>query len=1171
MAKPAWKRIGPPEGMLKNLILMVMVGALPTLVMGQNPAMKPGVTVWLYETGEEMRELPILVDGQTPTVSADFQTIDFEGAWDTTYGEVLDEFYVGHAWGQMVIETGGTYEFRLTSDDGARWFLGDEAALVIDNDEVGETSGTATLNLLPGSLRYYIDFYQNDGDSRLVLEWKPPGAADFEVMPAGVLQTEDGLTHVTSPGLKSFYYEEGEGGSAGGPGDGRPLVGVHPSYDLVNFRPSDFRPAVGGLAFLPDGRLAVSTWDSTGSVYLLDHLDDGAGVTVKRFAEGLGEPLGIRVVDGVIHVTQKQEVTRLVDTDGDDVADEYLAVASGWPASFNYHEFSFNLVEKDGFLWVTTSVPLRSGSTAYLPGTEPAFPVPHGPGSLLKIDPVARTWEAVANGLRTPNGMGLGVDGELFGCDNQGDWLPSSRINHLQEGKYYGHRESPDDDRPYTRPALWLPHGEISNSPAELLRIPTGTYAGQMLFAELTHGGVNRVFMEKVKGEYQGVVFQFTQGLESGMNRLAWGPDGSLYAGGLGAGGNWNWKNTTYGLQRLRPNGKTTFEMKSVRARADGFLIEFTQPVPYSVAVRPEHYAVQQYRYVPESTYGGPKYDLATLAVGEVKVSEDRRHVFVPLVGMLEDRVVAFRLKDFMNDGRVAPWATEAWYTLNQIPEEAGPDFVPMDPPAEPDAPVPPAGAAQYEAESAALVGLTVTTEHAGFTGTGFADYGSAVGQTITWTVSAPTAGNYWVSFRYANGSSAARPLALSANGASIGNPLEFGPSGAWTSWIHTPGVLVSLVEGSNTIRLTSTLNTGPNVDHLYVCGPPELAPPGAISLFDGTEASLAANWEREANASAPSWPVDAGAMAVAIQPSPNDISTIQGFRDFTLHVEWLSPPGGSGQEAGNSGVKLQQSYEIQVLNTAVTETPVVDSAGAIYQQKPVDVNASLGAGVWQTYDIDFTAAQWEGDTKTENARITLRWNGMKVHDDVEILGSTGASVAESPGPHPLLLQAHASTASGPVRYRNVWILPKVSASEQWEAWLDEAGLEGDDRQPWSDPDGDGTANLWEYATGGDPKVAEARSGSPRVPRMEVLEQEGQRYLEFSFVRRTDTIDRGLRFDIETSATLMSGSWTVQSATLAEAPEALEGGEFERVRLRVDGPVTDRRQIFARVRVAFSD
>lgn len=1138
----------------------------------QTPALKPGVTVWVYEIGEEMRELPILVDGQTPNVSNDFAAVDFAGGWETSYGSSLESHYLGHAWGRLVIETGGTYEFRLTSDDGAKFFIGEEAALVIDNDEAGVTSRTATLNLLPGTFRYYIDFYQNGGDSRLLLEWRPPGAAGFETIPAGRLMTEEGLTHVTSPGLKSYYYQDGEGGTAGGAGDGRPLTGVHPSFDLVNFRPSGFRPAVGGLDFLPDGRLVVSTWDAAGAVYLLGNLDGPGEVTVHRFAEGLGEPLGVKVIDGVIHVTQKQEVTKLVDVDGDDVADEYLAVAHGWPASFNYHEFTFNLARKDGYLWVTTSVPLRSGSTAYLPGSEPAFPVPHGPGSLLKIDPVNRTWEAVANGLRTPNGMGVGVDGELFVSDNQGEWLPASRLNHLKPGNYYGHRESPGDTTDYARPVLWLPHGEISNSPAEPTLIPTGMYAGQMLIAELTHGGVNRAFIEKVRGEYQGAVFQFTQGLESGMNRLVWGQDGSLFVGGLGAGGNWNWNGTTSGLQRLRPNGRTTFEMKSVRARNDGFIIEFTQPVPYWTGATAANYVIQQYRYVPEATYGGPKYNQETLAATHLDVSADRRRVFLRVPGLKEDRVVAFRLRNFMNDANVAPWATEAWYTLNLKPEEGGPDFEPMEAPPEPESPQPPSASWRLEAEDAARNGPTVQTEHAGFSGTGFADYGNQAGETITWTVTVEHAGAHWVSFRYANGGTTDRPLDLRVNGAVI-QRLPFGASGGWPTWIDTSGVSVPLAAGANTISLTSTTTTGPNVDYLYVSGPPAAAPPGALVLFDGTAGSLASHWRRDANGAAPNWTVSNGALGVVLSPSPNDLSTITGFRDFRLHLEWLSPPGGSGQEAGNSGVKLQRSYEIQILNTPPGQAAVNNTAGAIYLQKTPDLNASLGAGVWQGYDIDFTAARWDGATKIADARVSVRWNGVLVHDDVALPGPTGASVAESPGLHPILLQAHSSGASGPVRFRNVWVAPKVSAAGQWNAWLDESALEGGQREPWADADGDGLENLWEYASGGDPAVSDrvTAEGESRAPVMTLREEGGERFIEFTFVRRTDHAERGLSFSVETSTTLAAGSWTRRTATQTGPPEAVGDGRLERVTVRLDVPLGGEPQWFARLRAEMSD
>src|SRR4030095_1487978 len=99
------------------------------------------------------------------------------------------------------------------------------------------------------------------------------------------------------------------------PGFGAALEGLHPSYDLSTIHKDDFRPRVGGLAFLPDGRLLVTTWDVTGGVYLLDGVSTGDSnkITVKRIASGLGEPLGITTVGKEIFVLQKQELKPLID------------------------------------------------------------------------------------------------------------------------------------------------------------------------------------------------------------------------------------------------------------------------------------------------------------------------------------------------------------------------------------------------------------------------------------------------------------------------------------------------------------------------------------------------------------------------------------------------------------------------------------------------------------------------------------------------------------------------------------------------------------------------------------------------------------------------------------------------------------------------------------------
>ncbi|MES2475031.1 MAG: family 16 glycoside hydrolase [Verrucomicrobiota bacterium] len=1145
-------------------LMMVLAGIVAPQVFAQSGAMKPGVTAWIYELGEELREVPVLVTGQTPNVAGDFPAVDFTGSWPSIYGAPVAEYYLGHVLGRIVVPTSGTYEFRLTSDDGSKFFIGESATLVINNDQPGLSTSSASLSLLAGSYPFYLDFYQNVGNARVLLEWKPPGAADFVPMPSSAFETEDGQVHVTSPGLKGFYYEDGEGGTAGGPGDGRPLTGVHPSFNLVDFRPAGFQPKVGGMDFMPDGRLAVCTWDAMGAVYLLGNLNGPGGVTVQRFAEGLGEPLGLKVVNGIIYVAQKQEVTKLVDLDADGFADEYIAIAHGWPASFNYHEFTMNLVHKDGFFWTTTSVPLKTGDSAYLPGSQPAYPVPNGPGSLLRIDEAARTWQIMASGLRTPNGLGIGMDGELFGGDNQGCWVPSSRINHIKVGEFYGHQENPTGAQPTKAPALWLPHGEISNSPAQPTLIPSGAYAGQMLFAELTHGGINRIFMEKINGDYQGAVFQFTQGLETGMNRVSWGPDGSLYAGGLGSSGNWNWNGKLFGLQKLQPNGQTTFEMHRVRSRADGFIIEFTQPVPYAVASQASNYQIQQYAYAPTITYGGPKIGTATRTITEVAVSLDRKKVFLRIPSLENGKVAYFRLKNFVNDNNIAPWATEAWYTLNQRPAAAGPDFATLNPPTEPAAPVPPAQSFIYEAEDALRSGPTVAAQNEGFTGSGYADYQGTTGEYVQWTVNAAHAGSHTLAFRYA--STTNRPLRILVNGVEVAASLAFNATGAWTTYLMTAPLTVNLNPGTNTIRATSIGSSGGNLDHLSVTGPP-VPPANAVVLFDGTTGMRNSQWRRGADGSVPNWTVTNGAMAVALSPNPNDIVSVQEFKDFQLHAEWLSPSGGSGQLAGNSGIKLQQSYELQVLNTPASATLANNDAGSIYLQKPASQNASLGAGAWQSYDVWFTAARWSGPTKVSNARVTVRWNGMLIHDDVELPGKTGASVAEAAGPQPLLLQAHDTAASGPVLYRNIWVIPNDTFSQQWSTWLADNTLAETD--PLADSDHDGISNRWEYAIGSNPThSAQTKDGHPLTPQMQVIDQEDEKFLQFTYLRRTDSAARGLRFVVQTSATLGVGSWIVEEASEVAAPIPIGDGVTEMCTIRVNAPIAeDTARLFARLGV----
>jgi hypothetical protein len=190
--------------------------------------------------------------------------------------------------------------------------------------------------------------------------------------------------------------------------------------------------------------------------------------------------------------------------------------------------------------------------------------------------------------------------------------------------------------------------------------------------------------------------------------------------------------------------------------------------------------------------------------------------------------------------------------------------------------------------------------------------------------------------------------------------------------------------------------------------------------LFDGRNFS---NWISDSNKPV-GWEIEDGAMKVV--PGTGNIMTREKYRDFRMHLEFKLPemaPGIGGQDRANSGVYIQRRYELQILDSYGLE-PQNNDCGAIYEFKAPDTNVCARPGRWQSYDIIFRAARYDGEgpdvKKLENATITVWQNGVLIHRNVAIPNKTGSGRIEGPEPGPILLQDHGNE----VCFRNIWIVP---------------------------------------------------------------------------------------------------------------------------------------------------
>lgn len=454
---------------------------------------------------------------------------------------------------------------------------------------------------------------------------------------------------------------------------------------------------VGGLGFRPDGKLLACT--RRGEVWLVHNpgSDDSTAVKFTRFAAGLHEALGLHVADNnTVFVVQRPELTKLTDANGDGVADEFATVCDKWGVSGDYHEFAFGpAVDPKGNFFITLNVGFGGGHQAKAAWR----------GWCVKVTPTGEM-EPWAYGLRSPNGIAFAPDGELFYADNQGEWTATNKLCHLKRGKFYGHRaglkwvkDSPfaglvpekvpsgmwydgtnprDPDGPKTfpavdPPAIWFPYGRMGQSASEPVWDTTagrfGPFAGQCFVGDQTRSMVMRVALEKVNGVYQGACFPFRSGLQCGVNRLAFGPDGALYVGQTNRG----WGSVggkPYGLQRINFAGELPAEIHHVALTATGFDLTFTKPLDEPTTATANAVSVKSFTYVYKSDYGCPETDTRAEKVGAVKLSKDGRTLSVRCSGLAKGRVYEFRLSGVTTADGEPVLHPEAYYTLNELARE---------------------------------------------------------------------------------------------------------------------------------------------------------------------------------------------------------------------------------------------------------------------------------------------------------------------------------------------------------------------------------------------------------------------------------------------------------------------------------------------------------------------
>jgi len=355
-----------------------------------------------------------------------------------------------------------------------------------------------------------------------------------------------------------------------------------------------------GLDFLPDGRVAVCTCH--GDVWLVTLNEKAATCSWQRFATGLYHPLGLKVVDGKVVVLERGQLTRLHDLNDDGEADFYECVNNDWHTGGGEHSYD-TCLETD-----------PKGNFYFFKTGDPHTPTG---GCLLKVSKDGTKSEVFCTGFRHPIGLGTSPTGIITGADQEGNWMPATRIDQYKKGGFYGdmrahHRATPPTT--YDPPLCWLPR-EVDNSAGGQVWVPKdakawGALAGLPL--HFSYGRCNAFVLlrqelpeERVQGGASPLGVKFL----SGVCRGRFHPDGSLYVCGLNG---WQTAAQADGcLQRVRPTGKAFYLPVAMEVKGKTIRITFSQPLEAKSVQNADHYRAAWWNYLWSGEYGSKRWKVS--------------------------------------------------------------------------------------------------------------------------------------------------------------------------------------------------------------------------------------------------------------------------------------------------------------------------------------------------------------------------------------------------------------------------------------------------------------------------------------------------------------------------------------------------------------------------------